>query len=151
MATDFHLDEIDRQIIRLLVANGRRSASDIAARVKLSPAPVSRRIDRLERLGVISGYTALIDHTLVDGGFEAFTELRFTGNTNVGSITSAATSIPEVVEVFTIAGDPDALVRIRVDNIQHLQQVVDSLRRQRDVIGTKTLMVLGSWRRPEAD
>jgi Lrp/AsnC family transcriptional regulator, leucine-responsive regulatory protein len=149
MGKDFHLDEIDRQIINLLVANGRRSVSDIAIQVKLSPAPVSRRIDRLERLGVISGYTALIDHTLVDGGFEAFTELRFTGSTNVESITQAASAIPEVVEIFTIAGDPDALVRIRVDNVQHLQQVVDSLRRHRDVIGTKTLMVLGTWRRTD--
>lgn len=141
------VDDIDRTIIRLLVENGRRSVLDIAERVKLTPAPVKRRIDRLERLGVIAGYTAVIDQSRLDGGLEAFTELRFTGDTNVESITNSAASLPEVIEVFTVAGDPDALVRIRADNVQHLQQVVDNLRKNVEVIGTKTLIVLGSWRR----
>ncbi|MEV5773364.1 Lrp/AsnC ligand binding domain-containing protein [Streptomyces antimycoticus] len=49
--------------------------------------------------------------------------------------------------VFTIAGDPDALVNVRVRDIEHLQQVIDALRRVGQVSGTKTLMVLGSWTR----
>ncbi len=147
MSTVRRVDDIDRTIIRLLVENGRRSVLDIAERVQLTPAPVKRRIDRLERLGVIAGYTAVIDQSRLDGGLEAFTELRFTGDTNVESITNSAASLPEVIEVFTVAGDPDALVRIRADNVQHLQQVVDNLRKNVEVIGTKTLIVLGSWRR----
>jgi Lrp/AsnC family transcriptional regulator, leucine-responsive regulatory protein len=58
-----------------------------------------------------------------------------------------ATRIPEVMEVFTIAGDPDALVRLRVRSVDHLREVIDQLRRSGAVIGTKTLMVLGTWRR----
>jgi Lrp/AsnC family leucine-responsive transcriptional regulator len=149
MAETVRLDEIDRAIIRLLLANGRRSVSDIARHVALSPAPVARRIDRLERRGIIVGYTALVNQSQVEVGFEAFTELRFPGSTNVEVISRAATTVPEVVEVFTVAGDPDALVRIRVDSLTHLQQVVDRLRRNSDVIGTKTLVVLSSWRRTE--
>jgi Lrp/AsnC family leucine-responsive transcriptional regulator len=141
------VDEIDRAIIRLLVQNGRRSILDIAQHVQLTAAPVKRRIDRLERIGVIAGYTAVIDQSRLDGGLEAFTELRFAGDTNVDTITNAATSIPEILEVFTVAGDPDAVVRIRADNVHHLQQVVDSLRKNAEVIGTKTLIILGSWRR----
>lgn len=49
-----------------------------------------------------------------------------------------------VIEVFTIGGDPDALVRIRVDSVQHLEQVINNLRKSGLVIGTKTLMVLSS-------
>ncbi len=64
------------------------------------------------------------------------------GNTDVDSIKSAAASLPEVIELFTVAGDPDALLRIRADNVHHLQRVVDSLRRTTQVIGTKTLIVL---------
>ncbi|MDW6065105.1 Lrp/AsnC ligand binding domain-containing protein [Streptomyces sp. FXJ1.4098] len=55
--------------------------------------------------------------------------------------------MPEVQAVFTIAGDPDALVHVRVRDIEHLQQVIDGLRRAGQVTGTKTLMVLGSWTR----
>jgi hypothetical protein len=49
--------------------------------------------------------------------------------------------------VFTIAGDPDALVRIRVDDVEHLKQVVNALRRSGRITGTKTLMVLDRWTR----
>lgn len=141
------VDDVDRAILELLLENGRRTVTEIAERVNLSPAPVKRRIDRLERIGVITGYTAIIDQSRLGAGFEAFAELRFAGTTKVAAITAAATSLPEVIEVFTVAGDPDALVRIRVNSVQHLEQVVDNLRRNGQVIGTKTLMVLGSWRR----
>ncbi|MCQ8828684.1 Lrp/AsnC ligand binding domain-containing protein [Streptomyces malaysiensis] len=58
-----------------------------------------------------------------------------------------AYAVPEVQAVFTIAGDPDALVNVRVRDIEHLQQVIDALRRAGQVTGTKTLTVLGSWTR----
>lgn len=142
-----HVDATDRHIIELLKENARRPTAEIAARVNLSPAPVARRIERLERTGVITGYTAVLNEELLGGGFEAFAELRFSGDTRVAAIAQAATAIPEVVEAFTIAGDPDSLVRIRVSNVDHLREVVDRLRRATGVIGTKTLMVLGSWKR----
>jgi Lrp/AsnC family transcriptional regulator, leucine-responsive regulatory protein len=141
------VDSVDRTILDLLAKDGRRSIADIAGRVNLSPSPVKRRIDRLERIGVIVGYTVLVDHNRLGGGFEAFAELRFAGDTNVEDITMAAINVPEVVEVFTMAGDPDSLVRLRVRSVRHLREVIDQLRRSGAVIGTKTLMVLGSWRR----
>ncbi|MTD16138.1 AsnC family transcriptional regulator [Nakamurella sp. YIM 132087] len=147
MTAPEELDAVDHAILDLLVENARRSASDIAQRVNLTPSPVIRRIERLERLGVITGYTATLDHGKLGAGLEAFAELRFAGNTKVEDITRTAADLPEVVEVLTVAGDPDALVRFRVTGVQHLADVVDRLRRDGNVIGTKTLMVLGSWRR----
>jgi putative ABC transport system permease protein len=70
---------------------------------------VKRRIERLERLGVIRGYTLQVDHEKLEGSVEAFTELRFMGNTDISVIVAIASEIPEVQEVFTTAGDPDAL------------------------------------------
>jgi hypothetical protein len=49
-----------------------------------------------------------------------------------------------VEAVFTIAGDPDALAWIRVADVHELKQVIDRLRGSGEVIGTKTLMVLGT-------
>jgi Lrp/AsnC family transcriptional regulator, leucine-responsive regulatory protein len=141
------LDEIDHQILELLREDGRRTVADIAERVNLSAAPVKRRIDRLQRLGVISGYTVLVDHAKIGPTIEAFTELRFTGDGDIDLIVGAIAQMPEVREVFTIAGDPDALVRIRVDDVEHLKQVVNALRRSGQITGTKTLMVLDRWAR----
>jgi DNA-binding Lrp family transcriptional regulator len=141
------LDEVDHRILDLLREDARRTIADIATRVNLSTAPVKRRIDRLERCGVIAGYTVVLDHGAFEGSLEAFTEIRFTGDTDVSHILESASAQPEVDEVFAIAGDPDALVRIRADNVEHLQRVINQLRRDASIVGTKTLMVLGAWSR----
>lgn len=140
------LDGVDRQIVELLAEDGRRSASDVGRDVGLSPAAAKRRIDRLERIGVIRGYRAVLDHTRLGSGIEAFVELRFAGATQVDDIEGTVAGMPEVVEAFTTAGDPDALVRVRAGDLDHLKRVVDRIRRSGKVTGTKTLIVLGAAR-----
>jgi Lrp/AsnC family leucine-responsive transcriptional regulator len=140
------LDPLDHQILGLLVEDGRRSASEVGRQVGLSPAAAKRRIDRLEQIGVIAGYRAVLDHAKLGSTIEAFTELRFAGTTQVADIDRAVADLPEVVEAFTTAGDPDALVRMRVTDLDHLKRVVDRIRRTGKVTGTKTLIVLGSTR-----
>ncbi|MEO3857128.1 Lrp/AsnC family transcriptional regulator [Acrocarpospora sp. B8E8] len=141
------LDDIDHHVLRLLREDGRRTFSEMAVTIGLSVAAVKRRVDRLRDIGVITGFTAQVDHARLGWGIEAFVELRYAGTTPVAEIVRTATDIAEVQAVFTIAGDPDALMQIRVRDIGHLQQVIDSLRRTGNVTGTKTLMVLGSWTR----
>jgi Lrp/AsnC family leucine-responsive transcriptional regulator len=137
------IDATDDRILELLAEDGRRSASEIGRRVGLSPAAAKRRIDRLEQRGIVTGYTATIDYAKLGGLVEAFVELRFVGNTQVDDIDRTFTDVPEVVEAFTTAGDPDALARIRVRDLDHLKHVVDRIRRTGRVTGTKTLIVLG--------
>jgi Lrp/AsnC family transcriptional regulator, leucine-responsive regulatory protein len=147
MQGGFVLDDIDREIIRLLRADGRRTVRDIAQRIGLTVAPVKRRIDRLERTGVITGYGARVDRAKMDGELEAVVEIRVVGNLDLEMILAIAENVPEVTEVLTLAGDPDALARIRAVNIHDLQRVVNLLRTNGQVTGTKTLVVLSSWSR----
>jgi Lrp/AsnC family leucine-responsive transcriptional regulator len=144
--TDQHEpDGLDRAIIDLLRANGRATLADIGHVVGLSAPAVKRRIDRLEQQGIITGYAVLVDEARLGRPLEAFTELRFAGDTKVGDISAIARGMPEVQTVFTTAGDPDALVHIRVRDVGHLTQVIDRLRRSGTITGTKTLMVLDTW------
>lgn len=117
--------------------------------MNLSASPVRRRIERLERRGVIAGYTALVDESQLGDTIEAFAELRFAGHTKVKEITASTKNIPEVIAIYTAAGDPDAIVHFRVGSLPHLHRLIDRIRRDGNVIGTKTLMVLDSWRRGE--
>ena len=142
------LDDVDLALLDLLRADGRRSVADLARAVNLSPAPVGRRIARLERAGVIAGYTAIVDDGKL-GAVEAFAELRVTGNADVSMVAELAADVPEVEEVFTIAGDPDALVRVRVDDAEQLRRVINRLRHSEGVTGTRTLLVLSSWKRAQ--
>ncbi|GAA4957861.1 Lrp/AsnC family transcriptional regulator [Yinghuangia aomiensis] len=141
------VDDTDRKLLQLLREDGRRTFSEMAADVGLSVAAVKRRVDRLRAIGVITGFTVQIDHAKLGWGVEAFTELRYAGSTSVQEILRSTTALNEVQAVHTIAGDPDALIQVRVRDIAHLQQVIDTLRRGGNVTGTKTLMVLGSWTR----
>lgn len=143
------VDDTDRHILALLRRNARAPVVDIAREVGLSAAPVSRRIERMEAAGVIRGYTTLIDDRQ-NGSLEAFTEVRLDGGTETGEIGDILREVPEVQEFFTIAGDPDALVRIRVDDVDHLQRVVNAMRRTGKLTGTKTLIVMHTWNRAQA-
>ncbi|WP_433506540.1 Lrp/AsnC family transcriptional regulator [Pseudonocardia halophobica] len=141
------IDAIDHRLLALLQEDGRRTYSDMAGIVGLSVAAVKRRVDRLQEIGVITGFTAQIDHAKLGWAVEAFTELRYAGTTRVPDIVATASTVPEVQSIFTIAGDPDALVRVRVRDVAHLQEVIDTLRTAGTVTGTKTLLVLGAWNR----
>src|SRR4051794_22936998 len=138
------IDVTDQKILDLLARDARQSASEVGRRVDLSPAAAKRRIDRLEEIGVITGYRASIDYSMLGAQIEAFVELRFAGSTQVDDIEETVLGIPEVIEAFTTAGDPDALVRLRVQDLDDLKKAVDRIRRSGRVTGTKTLIVLGT-------
>lgn len=154
MAAHGDVDDLDRAIIDVLRTDGRSTFADIGHRVGLSAPAVKRRMERLETSGVITGYTVVVDEAKLGNPIEAFTELRFAGDTKVEDIAAIAKGIAEVRTVFTTAGDPDALAHLRVRDVGHLTQVIDRLRRNGPVTGTKTLMVLSTWtndrRRPRA-
>jgi len=70
-------DETDMEILRLLVADGRRPYSDIADAVGLSPPTVSDRIDRLREAGVIEQFTVDVDRTQLSGGLSVLVAVSF--------------------------------------------------------------------------
>jgi Lrp/AsnC family leucine-responsive transcriptional regulator len=144
------LDSTDHQILSLLSENARRTMADIGEKVSLSASAVTRRIERLERSGVIAGYTVVIDHRKAGRPIQAFTEVRYAGTADLKEIKETAVQLPEVQAVFTTAGDPDALVWLQVPDVERLGQVIEQLRRRGRVTGTKTLIVLDTWSRHRA-
>ncbi|HWE65224.1 MAG TPA: Lrp/AsnC family transcriptional regulator [Acidimicrobiales bacterium] len=144
------LDPTDHLIIELLSQNARRTMADIGEKVSLSASAVTRRIERLERSGVIAGYTVVVDHRKAGRPIQAFTEVRFAGTADLNEIKETAALLPEVQAVFTTAGDPDALVWLQVPDVERLGQVIEQLRRRGRVTGTKTLIVLNTWSRHRA-
>jgi len=70
------LDETDREIVRMLIDDGRRSYSDIAEQVDLSAPAVSDRVDRLQELGVLRRFTVDIDRNMLREGTAALVTVR---------------------------------------------------------------------------
>ncbi len=137
------MDGVDRQILNRLVVDGRASLTDIAAEVSLSVPAVKRRMTRLERDGVIRGYTAIVDepgprkmHTLV----EVFCTERAQREEAVRLFESR----PEVRLAYTVAGDSDVILLVRTDDADHLEQLLIDLRNHPIVLRTRAQVMLNS-------
>lgn len=147
------LDSTDREILKLLEGNARDSVEALAEELRhvlsteISTSAVRRRIARLEKEKFIVKYTAVIDHEKVSRSVEAFVELTLDGEADAQAVLAEALKEREVREVAVLAGEPDAMVRLRVDRPVQLRKVVTKLRKLQGVNDSKTLVALGRERR----
>jgi Lrp/AsnC family transcriptional regulator len=110
------MDPIDRKILGLLQADASLSIADIASKVGLSQTPCWKRIQKMEAAGVIKGRVALLNGHKLDLGLTVFVQLRTKQHDEVwlNKFAKAVMEMPEVVEVYRMAGDIDYLLRVVV-------------------------------------
>jgi DNA-binding Lrp family transcriptional regulator len=146
------MDGIDHRIVALLRENARRSFQDIGERVALSAPAVKRRVDRLERDGVIRGYSANVDPSAIGWNTHAFVELFCEGRMSGEEVRTAVGEHPEVEAAYTIAGGPSAILHVRASDTQHLERALERIRETEGVIRTETQVVLSTlFERPVAN
>ena len=138
------LDKIDEQIVALLRENARRSFHDIGEHVSLSAPAVKRRVDRLEREGVIRGYSANVDPSAIGWNTHAFVELFCEGRMSGDEVRAAVGEHPEVEGAYTVAGSPSAILHLRASDTQHLEEALERIRDSQGVIRTQTQVVLST-------
>jgi DNA-binding Lrp family transcriptional regulator len=146
------MDRIDHRIVALQRENARRSFQDIGAQVSLSAPAVKRRVDRLERDGVIRGYSANVDPQALGWNTHAFVELFCEGRMSGEAVREAIADHPEVEGAYTIAGAASAILHLRAADTRHLEQALERLREAPGVSRTQTQVVLSTlFERPVAD
>lgn len=120
------LDQFDKAILRVLVAEGRISITELAGRIGLSKSPTQARLRKLEREGVISGYRALVDPIRLGLDHVSFVEvsLRDTRESALAEFNAAVKRIPEIEQVHLIAGNFDYLMKIRTQDMQDYRRVL---------------------------
>jgi Lrp/AsnC family transcriptional regulator, leucine-responsive regulatory protein len=120
------LDAIDREILIALQANARLPNNDLAAAVGLSPSPCLRRVRRLEKAGVITGYSALLSRTRVGIGLTAFVSVDIERNRKAETdlLRSQLQALPEVVAAHIVTGDSDFLLEVATANLETFSQFV---------------------------
>lgn len=98
------LDETDREILDILLEDGRSSYSDIAAAVDLSPPAVSDRIDRLQEIGVVRRFTVDIDRSILEEGVPVLVDLRVRPG-RAEAVADALSAADAVEHVFRTADE----------------------------------------------
>jgi DNA-binding Lrp family transcriptional regulator len=108
------MDDIDRMILAELQEDGRLTLTELAERVRLTPAPCHRRLRELERNGVITGYRAVLAPAAVGFGFEALVNVTMDREDadTVAAFEAALVAVPEIRHAERLFGDPDYLLRV---------------------------------------
>jgi len=114
------LDEIDRRLVEILQRDGRITMTRLAQAVALSPRPVLERVRRLERDGVIGGYSAVLDPRRVEGLVTVMAEvtLRDQGRQTQAQFERRIAATPEVVACHLVSGAFDYVVRFACASLE---------------------------------
>ncbi len=108
------MDLIDRKIVRAVQVDGRMTVTELAERVGLSATPCARRLERLQKEGVISGYTAKVDAAKLGFGVSIFVsvELEKQDRSAIDAFERAIRRCDEVMECYLMTGSRDILLRV---------------------------------------
>ena len=139
------LDRIDLRILELMQHNGRLSNQELAERVSLSPSPCLRRMRRLEELGVIRGYVALLDPKKLGLGLLAYVSVKLEkrGKMPMDEFKARVQTWPEVVACYAMTGEMDYLLRVHVGDLEHFSRfVMEQLLKQPGVVDVKSSFAL---------
>ena len=98
------LSSIDKKILRELQKNGRISYAELARRVGLTTTPCLERVKRMEREGVIAGYTTLLDPASLKAALVVFVQIRLTRTSQdiFAKFKKAAIALPTVQECYLV-------------------------------------------------
>jgi len=125
MTKKIQLDSADRRILSLLQADAALSLAEISEKVGLSSTPCWKRIRRLETAGVIRARVALLDRGSVGLGVTAFVSVRAGAHDEawLTRFSEGVAKIPEVVELYRMAGETDYLLKVVCHDIAHYDRI----------------------------
>ena len=126
MHSAFDLDDFEHAILRHVATDGRIAVVELARRIGLSKSPTQVRLRRLEELGVITGYRAVLDPIRIGQAHVAFVEVKLsdTREAALQAFNRAVLTIPEVEECHMIASRFDYLLKVRTSDIQAYRRVL---------------------------
>ncbi len=152
------IDEYDLKILTILQENARTSNAEIARQVGVVPSCVLERIRKLEARGVIEGYDVRLDAKKLGRALVAFIFVRSDECPYGRETAGAVAAIPEVQEVYHIAGEDCFLVKVRTSDTDALGRLlretfgrIESIRSTRTTIVLETVKESGPLRLPEPD
>ncbi|MFI9503175.1 Lrp/AsnC family transcriptional regulator [Nocardia sp. NPDC052566] len=136
------MDDIDRRILAHLLREARASFQEIGGTVGLSAPAVKRRVDKMVASGQITGFTALVNPAALGWKTEAYVEVYYRDNISPAELKRSLEPIPQVVGVWTIAGEADALVHVMATDMAEIESTVERIRENTRVGRTRSSIVM---------
>lgn len=119
------LDQIDLAILKTLQENGRISNADLADRIGLSASSCSRRLDILEKSGVISGYHARVSHKALDYKMMVIVHISLSGQfaKTLAEFEAAVKRVPNILVCYLMSGEYDYILRVACKDLEDYERI----------------------------
>jgi Lrp/AsnC family transcriptional regulator, leucine-responsive regulatory protein len=137
------VEDIDRQIVSLLLRDGRMSYTDLGKATGLSTSAVHQRVRRLEERGVIKGYAAVVDHEALGQPLTAFISIKPIDPSQPDDSPDRLASITAIEACYSVAGEENYILKVRVERPVALEELLAKIRSSANV-STRTMMVLST-------
>ncbi|MDQ1705527.1 MAG: Lrp/AsnC family transcriptional regulator, leucine-responsive regulatory protein [Frankiaceae bacterium] len=137
------MEDLDREIARLLASDGRRSFTDLARDTGLSVSAVHQRVRRLEKRGVIRGYRAVVDPDEIDLPLTAFVSIKPIDPAAPDDAPDRLTHLAAIEACHSVAGEESYILKVRVVTPAALEDLLQEIRAAANV-STRTTVVLST-------
>lgn len=139
------METLDRQIVALLTEDGRMSFADLGRRVGLSTSAVHQRVKRLEERGLIIGYRAEVDYAAVGLPLTALISVVPFDPAAEDDIPQRLAHIPQIVSCWSVAGDENYVLLVRVPTPQDLEALIAEIREAGSCSTNTTVVLSTPW------
>ncbi|QFG70217.1 Lrp/AsnC family transcriptional regulator [Ornithinimicrobium pratense] len=139
------MEPLDRHIVQVLAEEGRISFADLGRRVGLSTSAVHQRVKRLEEREIITGYRAVVDYTKVGLPLTALMSITPFDPAAEDDVPERLNDIEEIVACWSVAGDENYVLLIRVGRPQDLEELFARIRQQASVATNTTIVLSTPW------
>lgn len=139
------MEPLDRHIVQVLAQDGRISFADLGRQVGLSTSAVHQRVKRLEERGIITGYRAVVDYTKVGLPLTALMSVTPFDPAADDDVPERLHDIEEIVACWSVAGDENYVLLLRVARPQDLEELFARIRQQASVATNTTIVLSTPW------
>ncbi|MGF6969343.1 DNA-binding Lrp family transcriptional regulator [Paraburkholderia sp. WC7.3g] len=137
------LDDVDRQLIALLRDNARLSVVALSKTLRIARATVQNRITRLEKAGVIIGYTVRLKPAVERHRIRALMSIAVQGNC-AAEVVKLLRGHPNVVSIHSTNGRWDLVVELHADSLEHFDRVLGAVRLVDGIANSETSILLST-------
>jgi len=137
------IDDIDREILRMLQDNSRVAFKRIAEKVGVSEATIFVRVKNLKKKGIIKRFTAIVSPELLGKPLTAFVLINSEPK-KLESVLETLSDMDDVYEVYDVTGTYYVIAKIRTENKESLAKIIDRIGMIDGVTRTETAIVLKS-------
>ena len=137
------MDEIDRQLLALLRVNARTPVATLAKKLQIARGTVQNRMSKLERKGVIAGYSVRLKPEVDERRIAALMTIAVEGN-NADKVLRTLRGDPAVQTLHTTNGRWDIVAELRADSLEAFDKVLGRIRQVEGIVSTETSLLLST-------